>query len=153
VARLALLGSLVLALALTASASASSRPQGDALYRSAAAKICTTAADDVTSTVDNAVKRYGRTSKALRVSLFASLSIGRTRYEALRALEPPADLKPLHMQVLSFFARGLGVLAGVVKDVQAGADPKAELPKLNPSVELGKKESAVWRKLGVRACE
>jgi hypothetical protein len=151
VARLALL-TTVLAVLLTAGAAAATGPGGDASYRGAAAKICTKASNDVATAIDDAVKRYGRTKKAIAVSLVATLSIGRRRYSALHALQPPAELRPLHLQVLSLFSRGLDVLAGVVQDVKAGADPQLELPKLDPSVALGKKESVVWRKLGVAAC-
>jgi hypothetical protein len=86
-------------------------------------------------------------------SVAAALAINRQRYATLRALQPPASLAAAHRRALGIVAQEISLVAGEVKQMQAGTAPFTVLAKSGATgLRLLIREASAWGAAGVAVC-
>ena len=83
----------------------------------------------------------------------AGLVISRQTYATLRALRPPASLAAAHRRALGLEAQEIAIVAGELKQMQAGADPDKVMAKSGlTALRLYGREVSAWAAAGVAVC-
>jgi hypothetical protein len=121
-------------------------------YRARAGAICERSTNRVTDLL--AALGLPHPSRAAMIAyLKGNQRVTEDELRALRALDPPAAFRALHLKILALMKRIIAVTPPVIAKIKAGADPMKALRASNKNyAPFDDAITAAWRKLDIPNC-
>jgi hypothetical protein len=138
---------VLLALIVLAHAGVAAAALTPTQYQARAAAVC--------KATSAKLKTFGspKTKDEFVVLIKKAVPVFRTQYSKLKALEPAANLRPLHVKVLGLEKKQLDEIQKFLDQVDGGADIEKAYRALDAKLStVSDAEAATWKKLRVPAC-